>query len=142
MASSSHLFADRAEPLTVVVADDVAEIRDLLQHWLQDLGCEVTCVATGGEAARLLRTRRIDLVITDILMPDGDGLEVIAEARRVRSNARILAMSGGGNHLRAIDCLKFAKGLGAHGVLMKPFNREQVMEALKAVFSGESAHNG
>jgi DNA-binding NtrC family response regulator len=68
------------------------------------------------------------LVITDILMPDGDGLEVISELKKARPSARIIAMSGGGSHLRAEDCLKFAKGLGAHDVLMKPFNREQFVK--------------
>jgi CheY-like chemotaxis protein len=128
--SLSSPIAKWDQPLSIVVADDVLEIQQLLQQWLGDLGCRVTCVSTGREALRLLRTRPVDLVITDILMPDGDGLEVIAEMKRAQHSARILAMSGGGKHLDAADCLKFAKSLGAHGVLMKPFNRQQVIEAM------------
>jgi CheY-like chemotaxis protein len=112
----------------VVVADDVVEIQQLLQQWLRDLGCVVTCVSTGREAARVLRAVHVDMVITDILMPDGDGLEVITDLKTAQPSARIIAMSGGGSHLRATECLKFASGLGAHGVLMKPFNREQLLE--------------
>lgn len=111
-----------------MVADDVVEIQLLLQRWLSDLGYLVTCVSTGEEAVRVVRTMHVDMVITDILMPDGDGLEVITELKRTQSTVRIIAMSGGGNHLRATECLKFASGLGAHGVLMKPFKRDQLIE--------------
>lgn len=126
MLSSS--FPARTTPVSVVVADDVIEIQKLLQQWLQELGCLVTCVSTGGEAVRVLRTLHVDMVITDILMPDGDGLEVITELKRAQPSVRVIAISGGGSHLRATECLKFATGLGAHGVLMKPFNREQLIE--------------
>jgi CheY-like chemotaxis protein len=128
MPSSSSTFPLRATPISIVVADDVVEIQQLLHQWLGDLGCLVTCVSTGREALRVLRTVHVDMVITDILMPDGDGLEVITELKRAQPSARIIAMSGGGSHLQAAECLKFASGLGAHGVLTKPFNREQLLE--------------
>lgn len=128
--SSSPSFSSRATPISVIVADDVVEIQRLLQQWLQDAGYVVTCVSTGSEAVRVLRTMQVDMVITDILMPDGDGLEVINELKRAQPSVRIIAMSGGGSHLRATECLKFATGLGAHGVLMKPFNRDQLLEAV------------
>lgn len=142
MSSSSSPFAVRAHSLSVVVADDVVEIQRLLQAWLEEIGCLVTCVSSGREAVQFLRSQHADVVITDILMPDGDGLEVIAEMRRMQSTARILAISGGGSHLEASDCLKFAKGLGAHGLLMKPFNRRQLVEALEAVLpAADPAHS-
>jgi len=128
MSSSSPPFQLRTTPISIVVADDVVEIQQLLQQWLRDLGCIVTCVSTGREAVRVLRTVHVDMVITDILMPDGDGLEVITDLKTAQPSVRIIAMSGGGSHLRATECLKFASGLGAHAVLMKPFNREQLLE--------------
>ena len=128
MSSTPSSIASRTTPVSIVVADDVVEIQQLLQQWLRDLGCIVTCVSTGAEAVRVLRTVHVDMVITDILMPDGDGLEVITELKRAQPSVRIIAMSGGGNHLRATECLKFAAGLGAHGTLTKPFNREQLLE--------------
>jgi CheY-like chemotaxis protein len=130
MSSSPFPSVSPAEPLSVVVADDVVEIQRLVALWLRDLGCVVTCVSTGREAVRFLRSQHVDIVITDILMPDGDGLEVISELKRAQASTRVLAISGGGNHLEAADCLKFAKGLGAHGLLMKPFNRQQLLDAL------------
>jgi CheY-like chemotaxis protein len=133
--SSSPFSASGAhgEPTFVVVADDVLEIQQLLHEWLSGIGCVVMCVSTGREAVRLLRMQQVDVVITDILMPDGDGLEVISELKRTHASTRVLAISGGGNHLRAHECLKFAKGLGAHGMLMKPFNRQQLLDAFSTV---------
>ncbi len=132
--SSPPFSPDRPdEPLSVLVVDDVDEIRHLLTQWLREIGATVREAATGNEALRELRGAPVDLLITDILMPDGDGLEVIAEVRRARPTMRVLAISGGGRHLRADDCLKFAKGLGAHGLLMKPFTRQQLLEALSRI---------
>jgi CheY-like chemotaxis protein len=135
MPSSSSPFPTRSTPISVVIADDVPEIQRLLQQWLRELGCMVTCVSTGKEAVRVLRTVHVDMVITDILMPDGDGLEVIAELRQIQPSARIIAMSGGGSHLLAADCLKLANSLGAHGILRKPFNRQQVIDLVSQQLS-------
>lgn len=144
MFSPTLMFGSREKPLSVIVADDVGEIRQLLRHWLSDAGCTVTATASGDELARQIRVQHFDLIITDVIMPDGDGLEVILEAKRTQPNARVLAISGGGNHLQAVDCLRFAKGLGAHGVLLKPFNREQLLAAVSQVSVAgerETAHS-
>jgi CheY-like chemotaxis protein len=140
MPSSDSTPPLRTSPISIVVADDVVEIQQLLGQWLRDLGCIVTCVSTGQEAVRVLRMAHVDMVITDILMPDGDGLELITELKRTQPSIRIIAMSGGGNHLRAEDCLKFANGLGAHGVLLKPFKRDQFLEVVtQHLCAGERA---
>ena len=136
MFSSSLMFGTREKPLAVVVADDVGEICSLINQWLTDLGCSVTSTATGNEVKKLMRSQHFDLIIADVLMPDGDGLEVILEARQSQPKARVLAISGGGRHLQAEDCLRFAKGLGAHGVLLKPFNREQLLTAIEKLAVG------
>ena len=135
--SSSPFSSLRGESLSVVVADDVVEIQELVRQWLSDIGCDVTCVSSGREAVRVLRTQHVDVMITDILMPDGDGLEVIAELKRSMAPVRVLAISGGGHHFDAADCLKFAKGMGAHGLLRKPFNRNELVDALGLVLTGE-----
>ncbi len=126
----------RLASLSVIVADDVVEIQLLLERWLSEAGCSVKCAATGNEVAQLVRREHVDLVITDVIMPDGDGLDVILNLKAARSDARVLAISGGGRHLQATDCLKFAKGLGAHEVLLKPFDREQFLAAVNRVAQG------
>lgn len=116
----------------MIVADDVEGITHLVQHWLEEQGHQVTCAGSGTEVAALLRRQSVDLMITDVIMPDGDGLEVMLELKRTHPQARVLAMSGGGSYLRARDCLNLARGLGAHAVLMKPFNRDQLLAAVQA----------
>src|SRR4051812_1887844 len=118
------------KPLSIVVADDVAEIQHLIDCWLTEMGHRVRCASSGREALQLLRARKVDVLVTDVLMPDGDGLEVLTELRGFKKSPRVLAISGGGSHLQAIDCLKFAKALGAHAVLLKPFNRDQLITAI------------
>ena len=120
------MAATLATPLSILVADDEEGIRKLLQHWLQRAGHAVACVESGRDASRLLHTQRFDLVITDVVMPDGDGFELIAEFRRAQPGTRILAISGGGKYLKGSDCLRIARGLGTHAVVMKPFDWEQL----------------
>lgn len=139
MSSSPFPSPRPDEPLSVLVVDDVDEIRHLVTQWLREAGAIAREAATGNEALRALRGFAVDLVVTDILMPDRDGLELIAEVRRVRPTVRILAISGGGRHLRADDCLKFAQGLGAHGLLLKPFTRQQFLGALNGILPSWSS---
>lgn len=112
--------------LSILVADDEEGIRNLLRHWLQSQGHSVVLVDSAHEAVRLLKAHTFDLVITDIVMPDGDGFELIAAFRKAQPQARIVAISGGGKYLQGPDCLKIARGLGAHAAVMKPFNWEQL----------------
>lgn len=122
--------------LSVLVADDEAGIALLLQKWLQEAGHTVMSVDNGVDAARLLKTHRFDLVITDVMMPDSDGLEVIAACKKLQPAPRILAISGGGKYLPGNDCLKIAQGLGADAVVLKPFSAEQVFDAIRLLGLG------
>lgn len=121
------------KPLSIVVADDVEEIQRLVHHWLEGNGHSITCVSGGYAVTKLLKQQHFDLVITDVLMPDGDGLEVLLELRKMQPWARLVAISGGGAYMRAEDCLNVAKGLGADAVLMKPFNRQQLLDVVSRV---------
>ena len=68
-------------------------------------------------------------------MPDGDGLDLITELKKVQPHVRILAISGGGRYLEGGDYLKLAKGLGAHTAMMKPFTWAQLQEAIAVALS-------
>ena len=113
--------------LSILVADDEAHIRLLVQHWLEGAGHRVTCAADGKEATALLADAHYDLAVTDILMPERDGIDFIAELKRIQPAARILAISGGGRIIASEDCLKIAQGLGAHAAVVKPFDRAHFM---------------
>jgi CheY-like chemotaxis protein len=125
--------------LSILVADDEEGIRNLLVHWLRSQGHTVACAGNAREAQRLLRQQPFDLVITDVVMPDGDGFELIASFRKTKPQTRIVAISGGGKYLQGNDCLRIARGLGAHTAVMKPFSWEQLQSAIDAaLLAGES----
>lgn len=121
-------------PLSILVADDEEGIRSLLVRWLGKHGHQVSCVSSGQDASRLLEQHRFDLVITDVVMPDGDGFELIPAVRKTQPTARILAISGGGRFIPSTDCLSLARGLGAHAAVLKPFNWEQVRMGIVQAF--------
>ncbi len=128
-----------AKSLAVVVADDALEVQLLLRRWLEELGHSVTCVSSGNDAVRIIKQQPVDLVITEVIMPNGDGLEVILELKKRQPNARVIAMSGGGRYLPAADCLRVAKGLGAHDVLQKPLKRGDVCTAVERLTAASSS---
>jgi CheY-like chemotaxis protein len=117
-------------PQTVLIAEDEDEIRDLLDQWLRPMGHVVHTVRNATEGLKLAGAHRIDLLVTDILMPDGDGLTLIEGLRKTQPAVRILAISGGGRYMDGNDYLRIAKGFGADAAIMKPFNREQFFRAL------------
>jgi CheY-like chemotaxis protein len=125
------MFNSAVIALSVLVADDDEGIRQLLVRWLESHGHKVTSVDSAQAAMRHLEGQSMDLVITDVVMPDGDGFELIAAIRKGQPNARILAISGGGRYLEGSDCLRVARGLGANAVLMKPFSWGQLQESME-----------
>ena len=119
---------------SILVADDEEGIRSLIVRWLGKHGHQVSCVGGGQEAARLLQQQHFDLIITDVVMPDGDGFELIPAVRKTQPTARILAIFGGGRYIPSNDCLSLARGLGAHATVLKPFNWEQMRSAIVQAF--------
>src|SRR5262249_25712910 len=96
----------------ILVIDDETQIRVLLQRVLESEGHEVFDTRDGREALTIAESQPLDLVITDIMMPDTDGIEVITTLRRSLPGIKILAISGGG--LMRDRALAVAHLLGAH----------------------------
>lgn len=124
--------------LSVLVADDEEDIRVLLEAWLAEERHSMMTVGHAGEAVTAMAQRKFDLVITDVLMPHGDGLELIHALKREQPGARILAISGGGRYLVTDDCLRMARGLGAHAMLMKPFSKAQLLAGMAQALAPEA----
>jgi CheY-like chemotaxis protein len=116
--------------LSILIADDEENIVVLVQHWLTAAAHSSVGVGSATEAFAAMRQQKFDLVITDVLMPDGDGLDLIRKLKSAQPSARILAISGGGKYVEGDDCLKMARGLGAHAVVMKPFSWVQLHAAM------------
>lgn len=121
----------------VLLIDDDDLLRTTLRVALDRLGYAVAEARNGQEGLRLLAERPTDLVITDILMPEKEGIETIMELNRSGRGVKIIAMSGGGRG-GACNYLSVAKRLGAAGILEKPFTLEQMSATISRVL-GDAA---
>jgi CheY-like chemotaxis protein len=124
---------NKTRRLTVLVADDMRDLQDLIALWLEEAGHTVTRASNGREIARIVQEQSFDLVITDIVMPDGDGWDAIAAVHKLRPETRIFAISGGAREIPASACLRVARGAGAIGLLQKPFSRLQLLSEIARV---------
>ena len=121
----------------ILIADDNESFRRPLCEALRQAGYEVYGVADGAAALKLFSKKSFDLVITDLIMPEKDGLETLAELRKLRPRARAIAISGGG-WVHPRDYLPMARSLGADATLAKPFTIAQILELVDNVL-GEAA---
>ncbi|MBF0180778.1 MAG: response regulator [Magnetococcales bacterium] len=120
--------------IQVLVIDDDRLIRVLLRDILESAGLEVLEAAGGRPGLRYLRAARCDLVITDLLMPDVDGVAVIREVTREYPDVKIIALSGGGHTLSAVMALDVAQRSGALRTLLKPVYRDQLLATIHELF--------
>ena len=116
----------------ILLIDDDASVLSTLLRMLESLGHEATGVDNGSRGLELFDQEDFDLVITDIVMPDMEGLEVIMELRRRNPVARIIAISGGTPQMPSGTCLQPAALLGAQSVLQKPFGLKELCSAVEA----------
>jgi CheY-like chemotaxis protein len=122
-----------AKPLSILVADDTRELQALIIGWLEEAGHTVRGASTGRQVMKLVQEQPFDLLVTDILMPDGDGWGAIAEVHRSHPQTRILAISGGAREMPAGAVLRVAQRAGALGFLAKPFSRPEFLQAVGSV---------
>lgn len=116
----------------ILLVDDDELVRTMLEITLTKLGHQVTGARNGKEALRLFAAEPPELVLTDMVMPDKEGVEVIGELRRLQPDLKIIAMSGGGRG-DATDYLKVARLMGAKHTLHKPFSTADLVDAIAAV---------
>jgi len=124
---------------SILIIDDEENIRDSLQMVLERAGYEVRVASDGNEAIELQREKPAQLVITDIKMPEKDGVRTIKEMRREFPAVRIIAISGGGSveplaykpgAITTTAYLAAAKEVGADRVFAKPFDRKNLIQAV------------
>jgi len=116
----------------ILIIDDDIQILKMLRKTLEREGYEVVDATDGNKGLKLYRKDPADLVITDIVMPEKEGIETIIDLRREFPEAKIIAMSGGGQ-IEAESYLSMAKRLGAQRTLTKPFQNEELLEAIEAL---------
>ncbi len=114
----------------ILVVEDDPQIRTMLKRMLEEAGYQVSLAGNGRQAIEIFLLQPADLVITDILMPDKDGLETIREMREAHPKLKMIAISGGGQ-LPAAIFLKMAQTAGAVTTLNKPFGKRALLEAVQ-----------
>jgi CheY-like chemotaxis protein len=118
--------------LKILLVDDEEQLRRMIKTLLERAGYTVLEACNGKEASQILQQWMPNLVLTDIVMPEKEGFELIRDLRRDHSDIRIIAMSGGAR-IGSQTYLKIASGLGADYVLAKPFLRQDLLSAIETV---------
>jgi DNA-binding response OmpR family regulator len=113
----------------ILIIDDEPHILLMLKKMLEQEGYEIDLAANGIEGIDLFKKSRANLVITDIIMPEKEGLETIREMRRIKPDLKIIAMSGGGK-VSADNYLEIARIFGAGKVIAKPFTKQEMVSAV------------
>lgn len=117
----------------LLIEDDLA-VRKMLITILEKEGYVVTSASDGQIGLRMFTENNVDLVITDILMPNMEGLETIRELLMIRADVKVIAISGGGR-MDPGDYLRTAKRLGAKATVYKPFGRKELLNVVEEVMS-------
>ena len=120
----------------VLIIDDDPHIRTLWDHALTENGFSVRTAPTGMEGVEIARREHVDVVVTDIHMPDKDGIETLLEIKSMNPEAKVVVVSGGGL-VGGMSFLGAAGKLGADATLAKPFDIHQ-LSAVVGKLSGAS----
>lgn len=118
----------------ILVIEDDELVRDLLKQLLENEGYNVTTARNGRIGIQLYRAEPSDLVITDLIMPEKEGIETIRELRKDYPDVKIIAISGGGA-IAPTEYLNIAQRLGVQKTLSKPFKTAEILEAIRQLLS-------
>ena len=108
----------------LLLVDDEVSIREMVGEILARLDHDVTSVASAREAVESFKNNPADLIVTDLVMPEVSGIDMILELRDIDPKLKILAISGGGGITGRFDYLPIASLVGAGAILKKPFSIE------------------
>lgn len=117
----------------ILVIEDNPIVRSTVGRILQAGGYEVISASDGLQGVAAFRKEQPDLVVTDIIMPEQEGIETIRQILSDRPNAKIIAISGGGR-IGNTDFLQIARKVGASEVLPKPFDPDDLLQLVANCF--------
>jgi DNA-binding response OmpR family regulator len=123
--------------IKVLLIEDDDRVREALEIVLRTHDCEVRAAENGMSGLTLFDTWNPDVVVTDIIMPEVEGIEAIMTIRRRAPEAAIVAISGG-PRIASIDYLPMAKALGADVVLRKPVKGDELFAAIDAALASHA----
>lgn len=125
---------ERGNMKNILIIEDDASVRKMLTKFLERNGYEVIEAANGNDGIKLYYDHHPDLVITDLIMPEKEGLETIRELKKINPNVQIIAISGGGSNDPAMY-LEFASQFGALHTFKKPIKNETLLSTIKKILS-------
>ena len=111
----------------ILLVDDVPAVRLSIRAALEAIGYQVLEAADGKEALDLLGSQAVDLIVTDLWMPNLDGVELLKRLRATNANIRVIAISGGGMRKPIDVSAALAQTWGADAVLYKPFDNDDLV---------------
>jgi CheY-like chemotaxis protein len=120
----------------ILVIDDDDEIRAVLRRMLEPAGYEIIEASNGEEGIRIYREHPTDVIITDLIMPKKEGVELIMELRTEFPDLKVIAISGGGR-IGPETYLEVAEGFGAMRTFTKPFRIKDILEAIQELLEND-----
>jgi CheY-like chemotaxis protein len=120
----------------ILIIDDDELVLDMMQASLEEEGYEVVVASCGVEGVNRYREELADVVITDLIMPDKEGTEILMEIKREFPKAKVIVMSGGGRNT-ATGYLATARALGADLAFQKPIQHEKLIEGIEQLLELE-----
>lgn len=122
------------QPIKALVCDDNQATLTLIENLLKRSHYHVVTAENGKNALKLYQKDDVDVIITDIFMPEMDGLELIMDIRRRNPEAKIVAFSSGGGMYSPERCLEIARQMGANSVISKSRIRHDLLPFLQTMF--------
>lgn len=118
----------------ILIVDDDSMVRKMLVKVFRKEDYTTFEAPDGNSALKVYRDENIDVIITDIVMPDMEGIETISELRKINPDVKIIAFSGGGS-LAPDSYLKIAASMGARYTFQKPFDINELKDAVKKLLN-------
>lgn len=119
----------------ILIVDDEPHMRLLVSTMLKSDKHELCMAEDGNNAMEMLKEGNFDVMITDLVMPTKNGIDLIMEIKQTSPSLKIIAMSGGGGINGRFDYLPIAKLIGAENILRKPFKREDLSSAVADILA-------
>jgi len=119
----------------ILIIDDEELFRQMLKQMLEQAGHEVSEAADGDKGLAMFHKQPADLVITDIFMPEKEGIATIHDLKAEFPDLKVIAVTGGGYKRRGFEYLEFAEKIGADRALHKPFQRQEILTAIEELLA-------
>ena len=120
---------------SILIVDDESPVCMMIKDMLEPVGYEITSTQSANEAISLFESSPCDLLITDMVMPETTGIDLIMKIREKSPDVKVLAISGGGGINGRFDYLAVAELLGAKAIMKKPFNMTELREKVKEILA-------